>query len=405
MGLIIPSFRNFTQRSVVKYPESPATAAKERSGSRRWWATVDTVFRVATSETTTRGMNHAAVKECLIAKRRLFISFLVIFLTITLPLSAQQATVAFYNVENLFDTQGDSLKQDEEFLPYGVRGWTYKRLQTKYRHVYKVIVGLDPAWQPPALIALAEVENRAVLKGLLRHTPLHRKHYQIIHEESPDTRGIDVALLYDPAQFQYLNHHAIPVDLRPLSDRPTRDILYVRGLLFGSDTIHYFINHWPSRYSGVTSSAPLRQRAATVLRERIRSLQGAQPNALIVITGDFNDNPTDASVRGLGEANGAAHLTNISQYESSGTHKFQGEWNTFDQFIVSQNLLDPESLVQVEEHRAHVYNPAWLLEEDKAHLGYRPRRTYVGYQYHGGVSDHLPVYLQLRKKSAEVAGK
>ena len=334
------------------------------------------------------------------------INFLVTLLAITSSLSAQEATIAFYNVENLFDTQDDSLKQDEEFLPYGVRGWTPTRLKAKYHHVYKVIAGIDPTWQPPALVALAEVENRAVLEGLLRHTPLHRKRYRIVHEESPDTRGIDVALLYDPAQFQYLSHRNLPVDLRPLSDRPTRDILYVRGVLFGSDTLHYFINHWPSRYTGATHTAPLRQRAATVLKEHVRAFRSEHPNARIIITGDFNDGPADESLRILCEANGSATaLTNISQYDRPGTHKFQGEWNTFDQFIVSRNLLDATHAVQVKDQRARAYGPSWLLEEDKAHLGYQPYRTYVGYQYQGGFSDHLPVYLQLRKKSAEVAEK
>ena len=330
--------------------------------------------------------------------------YLFIPLITTLSLHAQQATIAFYNVENLFDTQDDSLKQDDEFLPYGVRGWTSSRLQAKYRNIYKVIAGIDPCWQAPALVALAEVENRAVLEGLLRHMPLHRMRYQIVHEESPDTRGIDVALLYDPAQFQYLTHENIPVDLSPLSDRPTRDILYVQGVLFGADTVHYFINHWPSRYSGVAHSAPLRRRAAVVLKERINFLQRQNPYALIIITGDFNDNPTDESLRFLCDSDGQpTSLANISRYEQPGTHKFQGEWNTFDQFIVSQNLIHATNPIQVKEHRARCYNPPWLQQEDVAYLGYRPRRTYVGYQYQGGFSDHWPVYIQL--KSTEVAEK
>ena len=336
--------------------------------------------------------------------KNLLFSFLL--LVTTHALFAQPATIAFYNVENLFDTQDDSLKQDDEFLPYGVRGWTPSRLQTKYKRIYKVIAGIDPSWQPPALVALAEVENRSVLEGLLRHTPLHRKRYEIVHEESPDKRGIDVALLYDPAQFQYVSHEAIPVDLSLLSDRPTRDILYIQGILFGTDTVHCFINHWPSRYRGVMSSAPLRKRASAVLKKRVHILQKHNPDALIVITGDFNDTPADESLRGLCKTDDLQlSLVNISQYKRSGTHKFQGEWNTFDQFIVSQSLLSTAKSVQVKGHRAQAYDPPWLLEEDAAHLGYRPRRTYVGYQYQGGFSDHLPVYLQLVKKSAELAEK
>lgn len=215
-------------------------------------------------------------------ERYLQIIFIASLTSTSLQVDAQQATIAFYNVENLFDTQDDSLKQDEEFLPYGVRGWTPTRLHAKYRNLYKVIAGMGSIGQPPALVGLAEVENRTVLEGLLRHTPLHRQGYQIVHEESPDQRGIDVALLYDPAQFQYLMHEAVPVDLSGLSDRPTRDILYVRGVLFGSDTVHCFINHWPSRYGGVGGSAPRRQRAAAVLQARVRALQQREPDALII---------------------------------------------------------------------------------------------------------------------------
>ena len=138
--------------------------------------------------------NDTAMRDCFVPKSYLFVSLLAASILTALPLPAQEATVAFYNVENLFDIRDDSLKQDEEFLPYGLRGWTYERLQTKYRNVYKVIAGIDPTWQPPALVALAEVENRAVVEGLLHHTPLHRQPYRIIHEESPDVRGIDVAL-------------------------------------------------------------------------------------------------------------------------------------------------------------------------------------------------------------------
>ncbi len=331
--------------------------------------------------------------------------FLGCFIFVFFPASAQTATVAFYNVENLFDTQDDSLKQDEEFLPYGVRGWTPSRLQAKYRSIYKVIAGLGSTGQPPALVGLAEVENRTVVEGLLRHTPLHRRRYQIVHEESPDRRGIDVALLYDPAQFRYLSHEAVPVDLSPLSERPTRDILYVRGVLFGSDTVHCFINHWPSRYGGVGGSAPRRQRAATVLKRRVQALQQECPDARIIITGDFNDGPTDMSLQTLVETSGpGSPLVNISEYACTGTHKYQGEWSTFDQFIVTNNLLDGGAL-EVKDGRAYCYQPDWLAEEDSQHLGFRPRRTYVGYRYHGGFSDHWPVYLQLRKKSAEVAEK
>lgn len=301
----------------------------------------------------------------------------------------ESLTMMFYNVENLFDIRDDSLTRDEAFLPEGDRHWTYGRLQRKLTHIYKVIAGVG-AWQPPAVIALAEIENRYVLEALLQETPLHRFHYQIIHQESPDSRGIDVALIYRPDLFTIDYQEFIPVELPTY--RTTRDILHVRGQLPNQDTVYLYVNHWPSRYSGTKVSEASRLAAANTLQGHIRQLLQKDPQAKILITGDFNDAPEDASMLSLIKG---MPLQNISEYGYEGTHKHQGTWSRLDQWLASESWEAEDAHWVIEDGRGKIYHPDWLLEEDQANLGFRPRRTYVGFQYHGGFSDHLPIYLGL----------
>ena len=303
-----------------------------------------------------------------------------------------EVSVMFYNVENLFDIRDDSLTRDDEFLPRGTRGWTYTKFQQKLQNIYKVIAAVGE-WEPPVLVGLAEVENRFVLEALLRDTPLHRYRYEIVHQDSKDARGIDVALLYRSDQFELLDTQFIPVDLSAWGGGHTRDILYVKGTLSSGDTLHYLVNHWPSRYRGVQASNPLRLQAAQTLRAFTDSLYQHHPNSNILIAGDFNDNPEEASLQALCDN---AYLINVSQYAMEGTNKHQDHWNTFDQFIVSRNLMSNHPW-QIKGEKAVAYAAPWLLEEDPKYLGYKLRRTYVGFRYQGGFSDHLPVYVRLIK--------
>lgn len=299
----------------------------------------------------------------------------------------------FYNVENLFDTHDDSLTRDHAFLPSGDRHWTYGRFLEKLNRTYKVIAGVGE-WQPPAVIGLAEVENRFVLEALLRETPLHRFGYEIIHRESPDARGIDVALLFRPKLITVLEQDFIQVNLP--NERKTRDILYIKASLPGQDTIHLYVNHWPSRYSGTKVSEASRATAASVLINHAQSILSVNPKAKILITGDFNDSPEDASMLSLTDQ---LPVENISRYTFEGTHKHQGEWSVLDQWLATRNWLSNKTDWYISDGSGKVFHPEWLLEDDEAHLGYKPLRTYVGFKYRGGFSDHLPVYIDLKSRS------
>ncbi len=314
--------------------------------------------------------------------------------TVAQPSVSQKMTWMFYNVENLFDVQDDSLTRDEAFLPAGDRHWTYGRFLKKLNHTYKVIAGVGE-WNPPAVIGLAEVENRYVLEALLRETPLHRFGYQIVHQESPDARGIDVALLLRPDLVSIQAQEFITVDLP--NGRKTREILYVQAALPDKEVMHLYVNHWPSRYSGTKVSEESRKQAAITLATHIKNVLADEPDAQILVTGDFNDSPEDASMKYLVEN---LPLENISNYQFEGTHKHQGEWGVLDQWLVSESCLSLQAGWHIERNRGQVYHPEWLLEPDETNLGFKPNRTYVGFRYQGGFSDHLPIFVRLISPSS-----
>jgi hypothetical protein len=202
--------------------------------------------------------------------------------------------IMFWNVENFFDPFDDSLKIDDEFTPRGNRGWTWVRFNKKLNNIYKVI--MSEGWKPPDIIGLCEVENRWVLEQLTGTTPLGKFEYRIIHHDSPDQRGIDVAMLYLPSSFRPLRNQFIPVTGLKTNDDPTRDILFIKGIIKTKDTVNIFVNHWPSRYPGQAETSHKRNAAASVLRRNIDSLFNAEPGCKIIIMGDFNDEPRDESI-------------------------------------------------------------------------------------------------------------
>ena len=333
------------------------------------------------------------------------------------PLHAESgARVMFYNAENLFDVRDDSLTTDEEFLPQGMRYWTYFRLNQKLNHLYKTIVAIGK-WQPPAIIGLCEIENRYVLQRLVEDTPLQQLHYQIIHYDSPDRRGIDVALLYREPDFIPMAHEAIRIHFRHNSHKTTRDILYTKGILLQTDTVHLFINHWPSRWGGQQASAPARNHVADVLHKKVDSLFTANSHANIIIMGDFNDAPEDLSLQSHLRANLSIETKDTAQLYNmmgtkdtapqgiAGTHKYQGQWHMFDQIIISGALLQENHRLQIPGKRAHIFNADFLLQDDLTYMGKKPFRTYTGYQYQGGFSDHLPVYIDLATQPAPFTHK
>lgn len=310
----------------------------------------------------------------------------------------------FYNVENLFDVIDDPRINDEEFLPGSQKKWSEVRYQEKIDHIAKVIkdLGKDTL---PVLVGLCEVENRKTVDDLINKTGLKGLDYKIIHRESPDSRGIDVALLYRARYFQLIDSHFFPIRFPFDTVMRTREILYAYGILGGKDTLHVFVNHWPSRSSGEIESRPLRLFVAEVVRFRVDSILRKSPSAQIIITGDFNDEPMDLSVvSGLKallsyEKPDAGKLYDLTQglkkTSPGGTYKYKGSWNLLDHMVVSGAVLDTSRMFYSRPADLQVFQAKYLLQPDKTNMGDQPFRTYSGNFYQGGYSDHLPVYLDV----------
>ncbi len=312
--------------------------------------------------------------------------------------------IMFYNCENFYDTADDPKTNDDPFTPEGDHHWTPDKYWEKARHTAKVIVALG-GWDPPAIVGLCEIENDKVLDDLTKNTPLSELHYSYIHYDSKDQRGMDVAMLYRKEDF--IPIFSKPLELHFKEGKPSRDILYVKGITSKKDTLHVFVNHWPSKYGGEMESEPKRLFVGDFLRHVTDSVFSTNANANIIIVGDLNDGPENNSVADALKAKiKYEHLLNSSLYNLSyylhytkgvGTHKFQGEWNLIDNIIVSGALLSKKNTIYTTLNDAHVYNPSFLLGKDEREYGYKPLRTYLGMTYIGGFSDHLPVYLDLRR--------
>lgn len=324
-----------------------------------------------------------------------------------LPLAGQERgdlRVMFYNVENLFDTYNDKFTNDDEFTPTGRMNWSMERYEKKLTSIFKVISGAG-AWRPPEIIGLCEVENKKVLVDLITQTPLNKYPYQIVHHESPDLRGIDVAFLYRTDKLKLLKNEPIGIDFpKKYKNLKTRNIL-MASFLAGADTLYVFANHWPSRRSGELESEFFRIFVAQTLKTEINALLHSNPRAKIIILGDFNDEPQDKSLKeGLEALPVSQHSVNNKLYNLSyyylnprkiGTHKFRAKWEIFDQVIVSGNLLNASKGLFTRKENAAIYAPDFLLNPDERNLGYRLFQTYSGMRYQGGYSDHLPVYIDI----------
>ncbi len=332
--------------------------------------------------------------------RKLFL--LILLLSLFFSAQPQNEKKRFrivgYNVENLFDTEDDPDTNDEEYLPGGYRGWNMTKYRQKQSAIAKVIVAVG-GWEPPAIVALSEVESRLAMSDLTEKSPLKNLRYKFIHYESPDPRGIDVALMYDPHQFKPFHEEAIPVQTIR-----TRDILYVAGKTTAGDTLHIFQCHFPSRWGGELESESHRIEVGELLRSKVDSLFATLVNPNIIIMGDLNDDPSNSSVRhalGAMPPEGeykAGELYNLAypfHEKNIGSHKFQGEWSMIDHIIVSGSLLQPDNDISTTPENFHIFEADFLMEPDEQYLGKKPFRTYIGMKYHGGFSDHLPVYLDL----------
>ena len=305
-----------------------------------------------------------------------------------------------YNLENLFDCEDDPNTNDESFTPEGDHQWTPAKYWVKLNNLSRAITAAGE-WYTPILIGLCEVENAKVVNDLLNHTQLRECGYQFIHKDSPDQRGVDVALVYLPTRYTPIQEDFIPVHIE--DGKPTRDILHSIGLLDEKDTLHIFVNHWPSRYGGEIESESKRVTAATTLREKTDQILDKNPHSKIIIMGDFNDYPNNESIiNGLCAVAPKKNCTFDQLYNLAypihekgiyGSHKFGGEWGMLDQFIVSGELLSQESSLFVQQSTMHICQESFLLKESAT--GPAPRRSFLGTFFAYGYSDHLPVYIDL----------
>lgn len=326
--------------------------------------------------------------------------FLIIFLLhLSVLLQAQQDSCrfVFYNVENIFDTIDNPGTRDEEFLPDGNRSWNGWKYQQKLNKTYQTLMAVKE-WQKLSLIGLCEIENRQVLANLIYKTPLYQYGYQVIHKDSPDERGVDVALLYRPEDFSVEGYEAITITFPFDSTDKTRDILYVKGVLFGADTLHVFINHWPSRYGGYMKTKKKREYAAEILSGKVDSISAKNKNAAIVIAGDFNDEPTDSSIERLMQKTKQTKLINLLANEERGTTKYRSQWFMFDQLIVSENLFANNTSSALHVSNAEISRFPFLFSDDERYGGKKLFRTFTGPKYMGGYSDHLPVFMDFKKR-------
>lgn len=319
----------------------------------------------------------------------------------------QVSAIAFYNFENLFDTVHDPYKFDEEFTPTGAYQYTDQIYHQKLHNLATVLQKLATELTPdgPAIIGTAEVENDHVLADLTAQPEIKNRNYQFVHFESPDSRGIDVALLYNPKYFKVLHSRALYTDISKFGEKggKTRDVLYVHGILAG-DTVNVFVNHWPSRRGGQAASEPLRAIAAGVSKKVIDSLMAINPHTKVIVMGDLNDDPVDASVAKVLGAKG-----NIDEVKPSGLYNpwvnfykkglgtlgYNDSWNLFDQIMISGAFLK-KSDDHWRYYKAEVFNKDFLVAKFGQYKGY-PHRSFDGNTWINGYSDHFPTIIYLVK--------
>lgn len=312
--------------------------------------------------------------------------------------------IVFYNVENLFDPVNDENVRDGDFTPEGNISWNDKKYTKKLNDIAKVIRTIDST-NLPMIIGLAEVENLGTLKDLTSKTALSEGDYGIIHFESPDERGIDVALLYRSGLFMPMHARPYPLTFDFDKNDRTRDMLYVKGVAASQDTLHLIVDHWPSRSGGRKKSDPKRFAAATSVREVVDSIFRTNPEANIIVMGDLNDNPTDDNVRKTLGANrvsknpqpGELYNLSIRKFENGEGTLYWRSWDLFDQMIVSGNILSGNTNYVLKSDDIGILKEDWMLY--KRNDGVKvPNRTAGRSDYYGGYSDHLPVYIEFSLK-------
>ena len=295
-------------------------------------------------------------------------------------------TLVELNCENMFDCKHDSLKDDTEWMPDGKRKWTPARYWRKLNHIGQEILSCQEDGVPD-LVALVEVENDSVLFDLTRRSLLRRAGYDYLMTSSPDVRGIDVALLYQPMTFRPICYDYLSISPQE-GMRPTRDILYVQGETLDYDTLHIFVVHAPSRFGGEKQTRPNRKLIADRV---VNAIQQLPAGAKVIVAGDFNDEATDPALRYL-ESNSLHNVTAgvEGSHGAKATYRYQGFWQSIDHVFVSTVLVDFVD-------KTFINDAPFLLEEDKKYGGVKPLRTFNGYRYQRGFSDHLPLVVRFRR--------
>lgn len=341
-----------------------------------------------------------------------YLFLLFSFFSLSTSTSAQSkvkaVSVGFYNLENLFDFERDTTIRDYEFTPWGRKAWTEIKYNEKLSNMAYVIsqLGVDVTPAGVSILGVCEIENKRVLEDLVNQDPIKDRNYQIVHSDSPDRRGIDVGMLYNPKHFSLINHemHNIEFIFDDGDTLLTREIMQVNGVLDG-DTIHVLVNHWPSRSGGEKKSAPRRNRAASKAKEIIDNLKSNNPNAKILLMGDLNDDPTSTSTKGILRAKGKIkEVKNKDMFNPMydpyrrglGSNAYRDNWSLFDQIIVSPAFLD-KTQAGYFYYKTSIFNKKYLIQRSGQYKGY-PFRTFSGDKYQGGFSDHFPVLIYLVKE-------
>ena len=350
-------------------------------------------------------------------KKNITIGLLLLALGACMRLSAQEkkqyevGMVGFYNLENLFDTIDDPTTNDQEFLPNGRYGWTGMKYRNKLHNLATVIaaIGTNEAGlslQCPDVLAVSEVENRQVLEDLVAQPELAPYNFGVVHYDGPDRRGVDVGLLYKKDKFQVLGSRSVRLYDSIEPNFLTRDQLVVTGI-YMEDTLHFIVNHWPSRLGGEKRSSPKREMAARLTRRIVDTILASNPHAKIIVTGDLNDDPKNKSVVNVLHAPKQDNYMQLQEGEmynasygafkiGNGTLCYRGQWNLFDQMIISQGLTGKDRS-SLKFYGFRIFNADWLRQQTGQYTGY-PLRTHAGGVYLNGYSDHFPVFMVLVKE-------
>jgi len=345
--------------------------------------------------------------------KKVLLLFLTVFITNNTAFSQsdyQIKTIAFYNLENLFDTVNDTLKNDEASPIMGILKNRDSIYQLKLNNMAKVLseIGIKEAKNTPAIIGVAEIENRQVLEDLTKNNFLSKNNYQIIHYDSPDLRGIDVAFLYKETDFRPIHHEVFELKLWEENGIRiyTRDQLLVSGYL-NDELVHFIVNHWPSRRGGEEKSSHKREKAAYLNTQIIEKIKLSDPNPKVVIMGDLNDDPHNKSLKEvLNTKSKKADVQEGDIYNpmedmfrrGQNTLVYRDNINLFDQILITSPLLTTKKEYSTYKmYKVGVFNPQYLTTQTGKYKGY-PFRSFAGNNFIGGYSDHYPVYMYLIKE-------